>query len=67
MGSQYQTSLSEAMQDKYLYCLQRQSNGLDGGNKMIWRESERWKVQFGKRYFKVIIMFKLCSLIIFAI
>jgi DNA repair exonuclease SbcCD ATPase subunit/DNA repair exonuclease SbcCD nuclease subunit len=52
VGSPYQTSLSEADQIKYLYevsLLDRDSNA----RAHKWKETDRWPVQIGKRYFKI--------------
>lgn len=52
VGSPYQTSLSEADQIKYLYevsLLDRDSNA----RAHKWKETDRWPIQIGKRYFKV--------------
>ena len=47
VGSPYQTSLSEAGQDKFLYCM---SN--DGA--ADWKEEERWVLDVGRKYFKAL-------------
>ena len=60
VGSPYQTSLSEAGQAKFLYCLgstQSPTPSINGVNKIdtkvYWKEMERWKIDVGKKYFKV--------------
>jgi hypothetical protein len=52
VGSPYQTSLSEAGQTKYLYELtcNKVSNA-----QWEWYESERWPIDVGKKYFKVML------------
>ena len=49
VGSPYQTSLSEADQVKYLYCLQSPLDN-DGSR---WKEVEKWPITIGRRYMKV--------------
>eukprot|EP00981_Chlorochromonas_danica_P004003 scaffold760_cov178-Ochromonas_danica.AAC.5 len=57
VGSPYQTSLSEADQEKYLYqlSLEKQKQTTDSEEKKlkIWKESHRWPITFGRRYFKL--------------
>jgi len=51
VGSPYQTSLSEAGQEKYLYCMKVDiSVGLEAAK---WMEEERWCIDIGKKYIKV--------------
>lgn len=60
LGSPYQTSLSEAEQIKYLYCLQSISQNIDDSNssksKTKWIEEERWPINIGKKYYKVLVV-----------
>ncbi len=72
VGSPYQTSLSEAGQDKFLYCLSclpvSSTPGRDidvashaAENRYEWKEVERWVLNVGKKYFKVFYcLFDLC-------
>ena len=65
VGSPYQTSLSEAGQEKFLYCMDMESISLPTTNNSIidsnssrrlsysWKETERWELDIGKKYFKV--------------
>lgn len=65
VGSPYQTSLSEAGQAKYLYCMgsiPSQNEIFSGGDpnvdKLInqrrqWYEEERWEIDVGRKYFKL--------------
>ena len=54
VGSPYQTSLSEAGQEKYLYCMSVTTYlGASGKVRRQWTEEERWPIDIGKKYFKV--------------
>ena len=58
VGSPYQTSLSEAHQQKFLYCLRNDvaAPGAGGGSSTClysWVEEERIPFNVGKKYFKV--------------
>jgi hypothetical protein len=66
VGSPYQTSLSEAGQDKFLYCVERaavspaptaEAIAVSGVNErtatLRWREAERWVVSIGSKIIKV--------------
>ena len=48
VGSPYQTSLSEAGQDKFLYLM---SSGEAGAAR--WAEARRWTISIGKKFIKV--------------
>eukprot|EP01036_Dinobryon_divergens_P023323 gene23323-31654_t len=48
VGSPYQTSLSEAGQEKYLYCMAIHTSQ----NQMTWKEEERWPIDIGRKYIK---------------
>ena len=52
VGSPYQTSLSEASQDKFLYCMECEFDA--SRNTYQWREAERWTIDVGKKYFKAL-------------
>ena len=52
VGSPYQTSLSEASQDKFLYCMECVFD--PAKNSYQWREAERWTIDVGKKYFKAL-------------
>lgn len=55
VGSPYQTSLSEAGEKKYLYCLRREpQNGMEQNVKCLWKEKDRWPIDIGRKYIKVI-------------
>ena len=62
VGSPYQTSLSEAGQEKYLYCMNSKTgldddnsndNGLLSSSNYFWREESRWPLDVGRKYFRV--------------
>ena len=62
VGSPYQTSLSEAGQEKYLYCMNSRTgldddnsndNGLLSSSNYFWREESRWPLDVGRKYFRV--------------
>ena len=55
VGSPYQTSLSEAGQVKYLYCM---SSKKSENNSFLWKEEDRWPIDIGKKYYKVILFCK---------
>eukprot|EP01041_Mallomonas_annulata_P000110 gene110-158_t len=44
IGSPYQTSLSEAGQTKFIYCVTNSNN--------VWKEEKRWPFEIGRKYFK---------------
>ena len=50
IGSPYQTTLSEAGQIKYLYCMDSKYGNKDSYE---WKEVERWPIDIGRKYFKV--------------
>lgn len=68
VGSPYQTSLSEAGQDKFLYCMSvkpaagrandttaamnSSDNSSTSSGKLIWKEDKRWVIDIGKKYIK---------------
>lgn len=63
MGSPYQTSLSEAGQEKYFYCVQRGNHGVvagveaaasaaDNEQPETWKEVERWVCDIGRKIFR---------------
>ena len=57
VGSPYQTSLSEAGQDKFLYCLScspLETNSKGQASSYRWKEEERWTLNIGKKYFKAL-------------
>ena len=58
VGSPYQTSLSEAGQVKYLYEMTSEQieSPLSESTRMNrkWLESERWEIDLGKKYYKVV-------------
>jgi DNA repair exonuclease SbcCD ATPase subunit len=51
VGSPYQTSLSEADQQKYLYWMNVEKDPSDLGYK--WKEKERLPINFGRKYYKM--------------
>lgn len=53
VGSPYQTSLSEAGQKKYLYCLSCLPDS-NNPNKYSWKETDRWTIDIGRKYFKAL-------------
>ena len=53
VGSPYQTSLSEAGQKKYLYCLSCLPDSKNS-NKYSWKETDRWTIDIGRKYFKAL-------------
>jgi len=53
VGSPYQTSLSEAGQKKYLYCLSCTPDSAKP-NQYKWKETERWTIDVGRKYFKAL-------------
>ena len=62
VGSPYQTSLSEAGQEKYLYCMNSRTglnddssndNGHLSSSNYFWREESRWPLDVGRKYFRV--------------
>lgn len=60
VGSPYQTSLAEAGQDKFFYCVERSGVDVTGSMSeqgqsqgLRWREAERWVVRIGSRIIKV--------------
>lgn len=59
VGSPYQTSLSEAGQEKYLYCMECTLVESQAGTphqekqQYEWKEVERWPLNVGKKYWKV--------------
>lgn len=53
VGSPYQTSLSEAGQDKFLYCMSVAKVADSSGNsRLVWSEESRWTIDIGKKYIK---------------
>lgn len=57
VGSPYQTSLSEAGQDKFLYTMSCVPSAAadaagQGERRLVWKEDERWVLDVGKKYFK---------------
>jgi DNA repair exonuclease SbcCD ATPase subunit len=53
VGSPYQTSLSEAGQDKFLYTMSCVPSAAgQGESRLEWKEDERWVLDVGKKYFK---------------
>lgn len=52
VGSPYQTSLSEADQAKYLYEVSLLPPE-PGHERRNWKETSRWPLLVGKRYYKV--------------
>ena len=58
LGSPYQTSLSEAGQKKFLYCLSATPNTRFPDplvTRKQWSEEKRWELDVGRKYFKVIV------------
>lgn len=65
VGSPHQTSLAEAGQDKYLYCVQRGRHGDAVGESAravapsaneqpeTWKEVERWVINIGRKIYRV--------------
>lgn len=53
VGSPYQTSLSEAGQEKYLYLMNCDKEA--GSEKLLWKRETKWPIhlQTAKKYFKV--------------
>lgn len=67
VGSPYQTSLSEAGQDKFLYCMSvnplagsaatdnsSSDSASNSTSKLIWKEDKRWVINIGKKYIKAV-------------
>ena len=52
LGSPYQTSLSEAGQKKYLYCLSSKVNSQNDVSERTWSEEERFEIEVGRKYFR---------------
>ena len=52
LGSPYQTSLSEAGQQKFLYCLSAFSSSFP--KKRFWVEEERWPIDVGRKFYKAV-------------
>ena len=66
VGSPYQTSLSEAGQEKFLYCMNSRTGITNsdispdssiGPSSYNWSEDSRWVLNVGKKYFKVFSIF----------
>lgn len=61
MGSPYQTSLSEAGQEKFLYCMNSRTgvtssadaDSTSGPGSFSWSEDSRWVLDVGKKYYRV--------------
>jgi hypothetical protein len=63
VGSPYQTSLSEAGQTKFLYCMsylpsndtvnESFSDGPHAKDRLVWKEEQRVPIHVGMKYFKV--------------
>lgn len=80
MGSPYQTSLSEAGQDKFFYCVQRgphrDHRATDSCSRTdeiarsvdveaeTWKEVERWTVSIGSKIIKVFVLSELEALLL---
>ena len=52
LGSPYQTSLSEAGQEKYLYCLSSNESRSNATHYRTWLEEDRFAIEVGKKYYR---------------